>query len=356
MDAVNRVHDADQAPNYRKIKETRPADPADAHKFRSTLEQRRREGDGSAESKTDKLASELQKSLVDRIGGADPSDLPMARETAKVSKDDAPSLTDMRQDKDDFEDGPEADEGVGDKTEAVTSESPAPGEADTGAEPAQPDQMGASAPEASQPPPDANPSTPQPQNAPNLSAQLAQTMQGQPSPGGFDMAGSRHDYQSSESVSVVEQLREKKRDADDIDPADPLGNAAAAQMAPMVRPSGDSDNEVSDAKEAERLRTKERDELRDKLLSDVSKILATFGDNKTQEVTVFLAPEVLPDTSFTVSLKNNQLEVKFHTKNGQVADKINDVRGDLEKRLRGPNGRKVTVPKVSGGDDPDPGI
>ena len=356
-DAVNRVHDADQDPNYRKIKEPRPANRADVDMFRSTLEQGKKEGDGSAESKTDELASELQKSLLARVGKADPSDLRMAPETSKASKGNTPTSKDEVQDKDELDDRSESGEGAGAEIEAAASDSVASGDADPAAQPAQQDQTGSPAPDPSHHGPEANPSMQQSQNDPNQSAQLSQMMHGQQSQGGFDKAGVLHDHRGSEAVHAAEQLRKTKRDADKGDPADPPGNAAATQMKPIVQTLHNSNNEVSDAKKAERSRTEELNKLADKLMSDVSQILVSMEDSGTKEVTVVLSPDVLPDTSFTVSFSNKGVEVKFQTKNGKVADKINDVRGSLEKRFRRTKGLEVTVPVVTGGsDDLGPGV
>lgn len=354
-DAVSRVHDADQEPGYRKVEETRKADETDVNKFRSTLERRRRDGDSPTEGETNELVAKSQKSLLARIGDADPSDQPTARQTTDTPKDDASELKDALEEKDKLRDSDETGNDVaGDVDTAgqdLAAPDASPADVDTNAQ----EQTGSQATNPSDHQPQADAPPQQSQNNPAQSTQLAQ-MNNPQAHSGFDKTGDKHDHNPSESVHAAEQLRETSRKAHRGDPADVDGIAGAMGMTPAVQAAGHSSNEVSDAKEADRLRNEENNKLANKLLSDVSKILATFGDNKTQEVTVVLAPEVLPDTSFTVSLSNKGLEVKFKTKNSDVANKINDALEGLKDRLRGPNGLKVTVPKVSGGDDPDPEV
>lgn len=354
-DAVSRVHDADQEPGYKKVKETREVDPSDVDKFRSALEQRRKDGDAPADSETNELVSKVQKSLLDRMGDAGPGDRPKAQEAADASKD-TPKDIDKLHDRD------EADEDAVGEADDVRQDLAAPddpgGAADADAPPAQADRAGAQTPDPSAHRPQADPSAQQRQNDPTPSAQYAQMMNDPQARSGFDGPGSEHGSRVSASIRAAERVHETHRDADPDDPADAARIAEVTGMTPIAPAAGNANIEVSDVEETERSRAHElTDKLASEILNCVSALRVSTSDDQTKQVTVVLAQDVLPDTSFTVSFGHKGLEVKFQTKTPEVADKINRVRDRLENRLRGQGDLDVSIPIVTGGsDDLDSGV
>lgn len=316
-DAASRVHDPDQEPGYKKVKETREADLSVVDKFRSALERRKKGGDGPADSETNELVSKGRKSPLDRIGESEPSDRPMAREAADAPKE-----------KDALHDPGDAGGDTGGRAKAAERDPAAPddpgGAVDADAPPAEADQTGAHSPDTSGHRPQADPLAQQWQKDPSQSAKFAQ-MVNEP------------------------QSREMSRDADRDDPADAARIAEATGMTPIVPPAGNTNIEVSDVNETEHSRAHElTDKLESEILKSVGALRVSISDNQTKEVTVVLAQDVLPDTSFTVSFGNKGVEVKFQTQTSEVADKIKRVRGRLQNRLRSRSGLEVTIPVVIG--------